>query len=56
MWCLPTIIALNEKLSQGASLDDAYSQCGIGPLAASREPAAPAPEDSARLSEGEVAA
>lgn len=29
MWGLPTIIAINQKLAQGQSLDQAYVECGI---------------------------
>lgn len=29
MWCLETIVAVNEKLAQGHTLDEAYSECGV---------------------------
>lgn len=29
MWCLETIVALNEKLAQGATLSEAYAECRI---------------------------
>ena len=29
MWCLTTIVAINDKLAEGKSLDDAYKECGI---------------------------
>lgn len=29
MWCLETIVALNEKLAQGKTLGEAYVECGI---------------------------
>lgn len=29
MWCLETIIALNEKIAQGKTLGEAYVECGI---------------------------
>jgi hypothetical protein len=29
MWCLETLIELNQKLAEGKQLKDAYSECGI---------------------------
>ena len=29
MWGLPTIIAINQKLAEGKSIDQTYVECGI---------------------------
>ena len=38
MWCLESIIAINEELAKGHGLDQAYANCGILILGKKRLP------------------